>query len=423
MDPLLTVIIPTYKNYPTFVRCFMSLIKYTEFPLKVVAVNNDPDPGSRQILDDAVAATDFEHFKVLHMDSNKGWMGGINAGMELVDTPLVCMMNDDLVFIPGCKEFWRVMARHIGPHSEIAAVGPASNYVSGRQSIFDVTTPSVLPVPYLIGFCMMLRTETFREVGLLDETLPGGDDFDLSIRLRQAGYTLLAEKNAYVHHIGSLTGRAVHGAKWDSAQHQDDSNNAIMRKHGLRAWYETMDAQPFSRATASPELRAALGEEDQWWEEKVPKDQKGLNIGCGDSRIEGVPGLDLSKRGERSAGGRKFTGADPDVTGDAADLPVQDSSLDFLAAKHIFEHMLDPVEALAEWKRALKPGGMLLASCPNQDGDNTMLMDYTHVHAYSPSSLSNLLESQGFEVEGTETFAVGSFGVIARNNGAMEGIY
>ena len=44
-----------------------------------------------------------------------------------------------------------------------------------------LNTPDVIETSLLIGFCMLLETEFFKSIGGADETLPGGDDFDLSI--------------------------------------------------------------------------------------------------------------------------------------------------------------------------------------------------------------------------------------------------
>lgn len=415
MTPLLTILIPTFKNTQACLGAVVSLLKYTEFPYKIIIVNNDADSGAREYYDKAIKNTDFHDLYVLHMASNKGWMGAINAGMRQVDTPLVCMMNDDVLFPPNSKEFWRALARHMG--GQVAAVGPSTNFVMGRQSIFDLSVPSALEVKFLIGFCMMLRTDLFRQVGLLDETLPGGDDIDLSIRLRKAGYTLVAEKEAYVHHIGSQTGSKVFGQYWNSERQTDLTNNCLIRKHGVKLWFDAINIEPFRREDLSKEVQVALLEEDVWWEKELAGVGKGMNVGSGDQKLPGVWGLDRSRPGERAAGGRKFTDAAPDVTGGAEELPVQDESLDFVAARHLFEHLIDPVGALREWSRVLKPEGKVLISCPDQSRSHTMLIDYTHVHAYTPESLKNLLETTGWRVEDTQSFAVGSFGVRARKNG------
>lgn len=412
----LTVIIPTYQNFQMALHAMASMVRHTEYPLQIIFVNNDSTQSSRDSFDSLVNQADFQHVSVLHMSSNKGWMGAINAAMEHVDTPHVALCNDDVMFIPGQQQFWRCMIRHL--RGRVAAVGPSSNFVSGAQSLFYLDTPAVRPVKYLIGFCMVLRADVFREVGLLDETLPGGDDFDLSIRLRQAGWELLAEKNAYLHHIGQQTGKRVHQEHWDSLDHRDQTHNALIRKHGLQIWYETIMEDPaFRRSDIDPAWEAALSEEDSWWKDSLPEG-KGINVGCGENQVEGTWGVDQSRPGGRSGGGRKFTDATPDMTGDAADLPMQDGSVDYIIARHLFEHLIDPIAALDEWKRVVRPGGDLLISCPNHDGSNTMLVDYTHVHAYTPSSLSNLLESQGWDVVDTQSFAVGSFGMKAVLNGS-----
>jgi len=412
MKPQLTILIPTYQNFQTLTNCLLSLIKYTEYPYKVVVLNNDASPAGRATMDQ-LKQTDFEDLHLVHLSSNQGWMGAINRGMEYVDTPYVCMCNDDVLFIPGDKAFWRKLIRHLG--GRVAAVGPSSNYVAGWQSLFRLDSPPALPVKYLIGFCMVLRTEIFQDF-LLDEILPGGDDLDLSIRLRQAGWELIAEKDAYLHHIGSLTGGKLYAGYWNSAEQQDQTNNALVRKHGLDAWFDCVTMEPFSRDTADDDLKAALSEEDAWVGERVQKvleeGKTGANIGCGHNYIDGFTNIDKAQEGEKGAGGRKFEGAKVDLSADAHEIPLPDNSFDFILARHLFEHLIDPVEALREWTRLLKPYGSIVITCPNDSGEGeTLVIDFTHLHAYTPESLQHLLGQVGFRLRDGKAFAVGSFGV------------
>jgi SAM-dependent methyltransferase len=265
---------------------------------------------------------------------------------------------------------------------------------------------------FLIGFCLVLDSEKFREVGLLDETLPGGDDLDLSIRLRKAGYKLVCDKTAYLHHIGSQTGNRVHSGYWNSDLQTDRSNNALIRKHGLKAWYELVSGDPLAMSL-TPEVSKSRGREAQWVLEHTPDTGKGFSVGSGDKKIKGEYGLDRARVGEHGAGGRKFTGATNDTTGDANDLPLLDNSLDYMLALHIFEHLLDPFAVLKEWKRTLKPGGKLIIVCPNHLVLPTMMIDYTHLHAFTRDSLSAIIAAAGFTIETGEDFPVGTFGIVA----------
>lgn len=52
---------------------------------------------------------------------------------------------------------------------------------------------------------------------------------------------------------------------------------------------------------------------------------------------------------------------------DAANLPFEDESFDFVYSSHSFEHMLDPSMAMIEFVRVLKPSGKIFIIIPYPD--------------------------------------------------------
>jgi SAM-dependent methyltransferase len=46
---------------------------------------------------------------------------------------------------------------------------------------------------------------------------------------------------------------------------------------------------------------------------------------------------------------------------------VADDSVDFVHSSHCLEHMRDPVEALQNWFRVLRPGGHMVCVIPDED--------------------------------------------------------
>jgi len=53
---------------------------------------------------------------------------------------------------------------------------------------------------------------------------------------------------------------------------------------------------------------------------------------------------------------------------EATALPqIQDSSYDFLLSCHSLEHVANPLKALMEWNRVLKPGGKIVLVLPDKD--------------------------------------------------------
>jgi SAM-dependent methyltransferase len=56
-----------------------------------------------------------------------------------------------------------------------------------------------------------------------------------------------------------------------------------------------------------------------------------------------------------------------DIPGDAANIPVPTSSVDFVVHSHVWEHLPNPLAALDEWARVVKPNGFIFAIVPKRD--------------------------------------------------------
>lgn len=91
-----------------------------------------------------------------------------------------------------------------------------------------------------------------------------------------------------------------------------------------------------------------------FWAEAATHLPKSLTI----ELVDQSPGM-VAEATERLAGlGRTAKGH----VADAMALPFADASLDFVLAAHMLYHVADPVQALREFRRVLKPGGTLLVA-------------------------------------------------------------
>lgn len=85
---------------------------------------------------------------------------------------------------------------------------------------------------------------------------------------------------------------------------------------------------------------------------------------------------------------------------------------DVVASFEVIEHLFAPVDFVKHTTRLLKPGGLLVLTCPNGQGFDvetlgtaSTTVDHEHLNYFNPSSLSKLLTNCGFEV--LETFTSG----------------
>jgi ubiquinone/menaquinone biosynthesis C-methylase UbiE len=70
-------------------------------------------------------------------------------------------------------------------------------------------------------------------------------------------------------------------------------------------------------------------------------------------------------------------------------IPVPDESEDFIISSHVIEHFPDPIKALKEWYRIIKPGGYIFIIAPHKertfdkDKKRTTLQELIQRHAVS----------------------------------------
>jgi predicted SAM-dependent methyltransferase len=75
----------------------------------------------------------------------------------------------------------------------------------------------------------------------------------------------------------------------------------------------------------------------------------------------------------------------------AAALPFRDASLDEVYSRHVLEHftLREAVDVLLEWRRALKPGGLLYVIVPNLLWHLRQVLEGSHESVYVKESGRN----------------------------------
>lgn len=236
----LTIAIPTYRSPDVLLNCISSLFTNTDvlrYHPRVIIINNGDAPVTN-------IGRGGEHIEVHDQERNLGWMKSINFALDrTITSDYFCMMNDDLLFVPGANDFWSKLLGTLDDPN-VGLVGPSSNFVSGYQNAWWHSGWPRVETGYIIGMLSVIDFSLFQEIGGLDEKLPGGDDLDLSLQVRKKGFKLVAVRDAYVHHIGSQTGKREQPDYWDSHRHQAETYNAIMKKHGVKEYMNMVNWNP-----------------------------------------------------------------------------------------------------------------------------------------------------------------------------------
>lgn len=386
--PMVTIVIPTWENQKLLEGCLQSLFENTILREFQVFVVNNGTAGTLQSIDGQMDG----RIKVFDMGSNLGWEGGINAVLDKVDTEYIMLLNDD-THIPPNDPIWINKMLSQFRDENVGAVGPSSNYVMQKQNIFWNGLPRRMNVPVLIGLCLLIKTNVLKSLGGLGKDLPGGDDLDLSIKLTDMGLKLRCMRDVFIYHHGAQTGRRVYGRYWDSEEHQDKTNIELIRRNGFKKFlhcrfghYENIEGGQYTGT--KPDAEGDLIR-------KYVVGERVLELGCGAQKtVEKSSGLDIFGKGETiptlAKNGNHPTSV-ADIKAEATQTGIENESFDCIIARHLLEHMIDPVLALNEWDRILKLGGRLIIAVPDHAISNTIPLNPEHVHAYTKESLTNLV--------------------------------
>jgi len=382
------VIIPTYENPDQLLQCIHSM-EATKLnrPCNIIVVNNGPV--------NLFPMQEKYGFKLLMPDRNLGWTGGLAYGLKSSKSEFVMFANDD-IFIPASSSMWlHNMARVLQQYPGVGAVGPASNCVMGLQNIWSQSREYYQNVQFLIGFCMLVRREALDKIGGLDESFNTGDDIDLSMRLKQGGYSLINARNTFVYHHGFQTGEVLYGKPdepggWNSLQMTEQTNDRLIQKHGFKKWWRTM---------VRPEEPAEKAEEADTEGDLVRSFSSGdvVELGCGGVRtVEGSTVVDRVIKGEEIPFVAQASIADIECDLNNS-FPLLEDSYDTVIARHIIEHCIDPVHFVLECRRILRKKGKLIIAVPDEDSVNGIDLNPEHIHVFTKDSLKNLGEVCGFK--------------------------
>ncbi len=260
--PKVSISLLAFNNLALTRRCIESVMaNSTDYEL--LLTDNGSTDGIAGYFDQL--AKDYMTMRVFHNPTNEGFIGPNNRVFNEAHGDYFLCLNNDTTVGPGWLEALLAPLET----SPIAALsGPAGRCQSLRQDFMGFAGG---PLEYIEGSCLCGKTEILQLHGLFDDGLhfAYGEDSDLSLRLRQLGYTIHAVPNVQFTHVHGATSAMVpkvreHFAynmqylqrKWaDYIRLRNFSHPFVLKHHGtaqqvlmltpiIRALHEKQPASP-----------------------------------------------------------------------------------------------------------------------------------------------------------------------------------
>lgn len=186
----------TCWNHLEVTRGCLPTFEQTQANWECIVVDNDSEDKTGEWL--IGFAEDRDWVKIVLLDENRGYSGGLNAGLDQSTGDYIVLMNNDIqcmapnwldVLFAPVKENPR---RLVGPR--LLADNALTDMGDG-------------PVPYLEGWMLGGTKEFWDEMEGMDEryALAWFEDVDIAYRAMRAGYDLCPVPNTPVFHMGGQT--------------------------------------------------------------------------------------------------------------------------------------------------------------------------------------------------------------------------
>lgn len=219
-SPLFSVIILNWNGRHLIEECLGSVLSQDFRDFEAIVVDNGSTDGSVEYLEERWGGD----VRIVALPTNRGFAGGNNAGIRVARGRYVVLLNNDTAVDP---DWLAALSRAIWRHPDAGMFTPKIlNYfrrdeidntghviypdglARGRHRLekddgrFDEEGEALWPS----GCAGVYKKAMLDEIGLLDETFFAyGEDVDLGLRARWAGWSCCYVPDAVVYHKYSAT--------------------------------------------------------------------------------------------------------------------------------------------------------------------------------------------------------------------------
>lgn len=242
-SPLVSVVVLAYNKLDYTKQCIESFYRHTShIDFELITINNGSSRYTKRFFDS------LPNQKKIDFTENQGVDKAINHGIRMAEGEFTINVSNDLVLTKNWLDNLLTCAKS---DSKIGMVAPMCSASSNNQQIdlgyddldemqdkaaeFNVSDPRKWEDRLrLVTYSCLFRTDVLQRLGGFDEDFnPGAyDDDAISFSIRRRGYRLIAARDTFIHHYGSVTFAAEY-AKNDLAKR---NRSLFHHKFGVDSW-------------------------------------------------------------------------------------------------------------------------------------------------------------------------------------------
>jgi len=222
----ISFILLTHNSEKFIKDCIESILNIKKFEKHIYVIDNGSEDESAEI----VKRVKRPEVELIELDKNYGTTVARNKGLHLIkETDYICILDSDTVINDEAME---IMAEYLDKNNDVAIVGPTMYGKNNERQIpyrrfptwkiklykatpikkieklgrklesyDDSNLPDAFECDYLISACWLMRFDTYKKLGDLDEKIfYSPEDVEYCIRARASGFQIVHLKKAQIMH-------------------------------------------------------------------------------------------------------------------------------------------------------------------------------------------------------------------------------
>lgn len=206
-----SIIIVNYNTADVIVSCLESILRQKNISYEIFIVDNASTDHSLSVLNS------YQHkITVITNLKNIGFGCAVNQAAKSCTGKYILVFNPDAIF--SKEHDLQNLLQFMEQNPKIGLVSPKiikQNSVTQPQKYYPGQKYSTVdfshlpgPLAWVIGACMLIRREAFQQIsGFDEEYFLYGEETDLCLRLRKAGWTIAHHDPVTVGHLGGASER------------------------------------------------------------------------------------------------------------------------------------------------------------------------------------------------------------------------
>ena len=222
----ISYVILSYNSEKYLKNCLESILNIKNFNIDIYICDNGSQDNSVKIINQF----NDKRINLIKLEKNYGTTISRNKCLRLIkNTDYICVLDSDTIIN---EEAMKIMTEYLDTHKNVGLVGPGMEGINGEKQIpfrkfptWKIKLYKAVPIKsisqkgekienydsntvtdefecdYLISACWMMKYETYKKVGELDEKIfYSPEDVEYCMRVRTNGFEIVHLRKAKIIH-------------------------------------------------------------------------------------------------------------------------------------------------------------------------------------------------------------------------------